>query len=287
MSVIFGPGIGMQPAQGSLVEDTNPVDQAPIVVQATDTQSGNLMEFRSPSGTLLSAVDVNGAIGGAAGLAGAVILAPASAGRNTIQPAADAVDGLTIKGHSPTQSSPLLQFENSVGAVTGSVTPLGAVRGQQLVGKLSVSDTNLDTFISDWGAQQDALIAIGDLVAPIDCVGMQPDGATAGRAVLAFITFNPNSAGSKTWQYFRIHGSALLDNAGAISGQSLAIDDENGFSIINMAKAKLAFFGANPVSQQTNGTAADLAAIADAPAKAFITALSTALVNLGLLAAPA
>lgn len=55
----------------------------------------------------------------------------------------------------------------------------------------------------------------------------------------------------------------------------------------NGAAPLIGFLGANAVVRQTNGTAANLAAIADAPAKAFITALSTALVNLGLLAAPA
>lgn len=53
------------------------------------------------------------------------------------------------------------------------------------------------------------------------------------------------------------------------------------------AAGDIGFFAAPPAGQQTNGTAADLAAIADPAAKAFLTALSTALVNLGLLAAPA
>jgi len=53
------------------------------------------------------------------------------------------------------------------------------------------------------------------------------------------------------------------------------------------AAPRVGFLGASAVVRQTNGTAAALAAITDANAKSFITALSTALVNLGLLAAPA
>ncbi len=50
---------------------------------------------------------------------------------------------------------------------------------------------------------------------------------------------------------------------------------------------KVCFFGTTPVVQQANASAAGVATIADAPAKAAVTAIRTALLNLGLCAATA
>ncbi len=50
---------------------------------------------------------------------------------------------------------------------------------------------------------------------------------------------------------------------------------------------KIGLFGAAPVVQQVGASAAGLAAIVDPNAKAALTALQTALANLGLVTSPA
>ena len=289
MSVIFGPGIGQPPAQGSLVADTNAADKSPVVVQATDSQAGNLMEFRSPSGTLLSSVDVTGAFGGSAGLNGAVILAPAAAGRNTIQPTLDTVDALTIKGHSATQSMALLivQPDPTNALAQFIVGSLGGVT----VHPTSNAETQIRTFAPAsysvggvpalaWGLNADAG---GNETERLDC---GTDGTMTWNAITTVTpTLRGQAKVTPTWK-----DSTDANHIGQMSLQTRTSGAgfAEGLRVANNGtNPTIGFLGAADVLRQTNGTAADLAAIADAPAKAFITALSTALVNLGLLAAPA
>ena len=173
MAVLFGPGLGRQPVEGALLADTNAADQAPIVVQAVDSQAGNLMEFRDASGAVLSSVDITGAFGGAAGLAGAVILAPDTAGRNTVQPAADADAGLILKGHSATQSAAVLDVQTSAGASTLQVVhdKIGAFSAPPVVQQVGASaaaiagitDANAKAAVS---ALQTALANLGWVTSP-------------------------------------------------------------------------------------------------------------------------
>jgi len=162
-----------------------------------------------------------------------------------------------------------------------------SVRARQVIGS-QVTEPDLRTFITEWGAQNDEVVAIGPTSGIADLVGQQASGASAGRGYLQFITYNPSApGGSRTWNYFRLHGSAVLDNAGLISGESLAIEDGNGFALINLAKSKAAFFGATPVNQQANASQAAITAVTDANAKGALQAIYNLLTNYGLAPATA
>lgn len=338
MAVLFGPGLGRQPAEGALLADTNPVDQAPIVVQAVDSQAGNLLEFRDPSGAVLSSVDITGAFGGAAGLAGAVILAPASAGRNTIQPAADADAGLILKTHSATQTAPLFQTQDSGGNVSVRLSPeaadssIGAVdidiigdgssgkpalkisagatdaggttlasvldkSGGRLIDLFSPGNGSILTaratvpgdtpLVANGGLNQtaDLFQAIG--AAPASPVVLWSIGTDASLVTQRTSTVSLRQITSIVSDYLdntdaTRKGRGRLYAADAASSTRQAVEwSTNGSS------PTVGFLGASAVVRQTNGTAADLAAIADPAVKAFLTAISTGVVNLGLFAAPA
>jgi len=186
-------------------------------------QSGALLRFLDETGVVLSSVDATGAFtGAAASPAGAVILAPATAGRNTIQPTAD-VTSLLINRPAANTTAPIFR--------------------------------------------------IVDLVSASEMFSISPPGSNLPVLIQ---NINPSDV-----------GFTLLE----ASGQSVStfFIGDSGFNPLFAVGpgAKIGFLGAAPVVRQTNGTAADLAAIADAHVKAFLTAVSNGLVNLGLFAAPA
>jgi hypothetical protein len=131
MSVLTGPSCNIPALNTSgllsliLQGDLSARDQSPIRVSAIKGQTGNLLEFGDENGTLLSAIDVTGAITGvSASPAGAVILAPAASARNVIQPTAVGVIPLTLKAFAG-QTAVLLQFQDSTGAAQMSVAANG------------------------------------------------------------------------------------------------------------------------------------------------------------------
>lgn len=84
--------------------------------QHSTSQSSELLRFESPSGVLLTSFDANGnLIGGGITSSGNVILAPAVAGRNTIQPTLDTVESLIVLPHSATQSVRHFRVKDSAG----------------------------------------------------------------------------------------------------------------------------------------------------------------------------
>lgn len=297
MAVLFGPGLGRQPAEGALLADTNPVDQAPIVVQAVDSQSGNLMEFRDPSGAVLSAVDVTGAFSGAgASPSGAVILAPASAGRNTIQPTVDTAEGLVIQGHSATQSARLLRVTDHT-----AVNSLLQVREPNTGNGFSVVAAN--------GATGDvALWALNNISGDATPVFQTISGDAAGNPQItsfeigagltnnspqAIVAYLPDSNGDQqriaAWApYFRVNTSGSYRG-----GLRISVQDHTTDSVAMEATGdgagnpQVGFLGATAVSRQVGASAAGIAAITDANAKAAVSALQTALANLGLVTSPA
>jgi hypothetical protein len=229
---------------------------------------------------------------GAAELGVAVILAPDVLGRNTIQPTDDAVDGLVIKGHSNTATAKLLQVIGN-GAVSSSlsVRPPGSGTGVSvfvsaadpadiglLVEGALASSTQVATFINQdaLGNEQSQLdIRAGDAALLWQ---EQTTDNPAAAANVALITPGFLSGLAASWKG-RL-SFACIDSASGLTGRTALILEADG------AAPRVGFLGAPAVVQQTNGTAAQLAAITDANAKAFLTAISTGLVNLGLFAAP-
>lgn len=70
-------------------------------------------------------------------------------------------------------------------------------------------------------------------------------------------------------------------------GMTIAGGTGTGTRVGGSASQKFGFFNATPVAQQTGASAAGIAAITDANAKAAVSALQTALANLGFVTAPA
>lgn len=108
-----------------------------------------------------------------------------------------------------------------------------------------------------------------------------------GHGTSGQVLITQGASANPAWSSTPTLGALTLGGNLTLSTHNIVTDAVTGTKIGTATSQLLGFYNANPVAQQTNGTAADLAAIADAPAKAFVTALSTALVNLGLLAAPA
>lgn len=291
-AVVLEPATSADNILQPLIDATTPL----TIRQHSATQSAALQRFEDSLGNLLSSVDASGAFtGAAASPSGAVILAPATAGRNTIQPTVDTAEGLVIKGHSATQSARLLRVTDH--AATGSLL---SVREPNTGAGFSVSAANLAT-------GDVALIVTNNVNGdntPVQTItnldaGGNPQtvsfeaGTSAPTSPIAMVTYLPDAAGTQVpaagWE-----PTLRVNTAGATRGEvNIRVHDHAGTSIAlqasgdGSANPQIGFLGATAVSRQTNGTAANLAAIADAPAKAFVTALSTALVNLGLLAAPA
>jgi hypothetical protein len=78
--------------------------------------------------------------------------------------------------------------------------------------------------------------------------------------------------------------------AGVTTAVGLLIDAQSGAGTniaLQVGAGNEGFFGATPVAQQTGASAAGIAAITDANAKAAVQALQTALANLGFVTSPA
>jgi hypothetical protein len=81
-----------------------------------------------------------------------------------------------------------------------------------------------------------------------------------------------------------------MGGAGVTTARGLIIDNQTGAGTniaISVGTGNHGFFGATPVAQQTGASAAGIAAITDANAKAAVQALQTALANLGFVTSPA
>lgn len=262
MSVIFGPGIGQPPPQGSLVNDTNAADKSPVVVQATDTQTGNLLEFRSPSGALLSAIDVNGAIGGGAGLTGAVILAPNIVGRNTIQPTVDTAEGIVIKGHSPTQSASLLGVKNSAGVSLCDINPVGTTT-------LTGTDIGASTL------QVQAPVGAGAFLAEFTGDNGQPLVQVAGRGLSDTMIVSTQAVGDRALMVQGFTGQTadllrvLADATDGVSvfrvtaGKHMIVKNQAGNNVLDVdgANTRIGVFNVAAAAQQPTASTAGIAGI--------------------------
>ena len=322
-AVVLEPARNADNVLQPLVDATTPL----IIRAHSSTQTGALLRFEDSLGNLLSSVDANGAItGAAASPAGSVILAPATVNRNLIQPTADASLGLSVQPHSATQVYPLARVGSALTSSTneGLVSIHTAVDAPALVLKGSASQS---TDILDVLDDSENFIAGIDFAGSVggksfsnfrsapnpfaDPLLQITKSTTAPTAHLLNLQltfgqpltrvtsdgnlhlFSENSNPAHTSEVGQITAGFLDNTAAAWKGRvTLSATDSvaNRPGIViegDGTAARIGFLGAAAVVRQTNGTAANLAAIADAPAKAFITALSTALVNLGLLNAPA
>ena len=265
MAVLFGPGLGRQPAEGALLADTNAADQVPIVVQAVDSQAGNLMEFRDASGNVLSSVDVTGAIGGAAALAGAVILAPATSGRNVIRPTVDAT-GLTVKAFSDTQLFSIFRVANTAGGAY-----LDVLSGGMTIRQLNDATTNTVSDIELLSHNTSGTAADG-FGQGFHFSGQTSSGATQDMSRIDTLWATAADATRKARLVLSVFDTAVREG--------LRIEASGSVPMVG-------FLGAAAVVRQTGASAAGIAAVTDANAKAALTALQTALANLGLVTSPA
>ena len=268
MSVVFGPGISRQPAEGVLLADTNAADRSPFVVQAVDTQTGNLMECRDPSGNVLFSIDSSGTPSGGAAVGAAVILAPAASARNVIQPTVDSATGLTIRAHSATQTANLLQVSNFDG--THPFVSVGAT------GRFAVDNdpsnapgTPLFTVFDDSaGATQNQILTV--------------TAAGGGFSIFAVNAVTTDVC-------------LLVDGMTGTTANLLQVGTDDHLSRFFIGPAgelghdgtKAGFFSSAPVVKQAGASAAGIAAVTDANAKAALTALQAALAAYGLVTSPA
>lgn len=273
MAVIWGPGVERSP----LMTACGIPERNPVCIQAVPGQTGDILRLLDANGAILSSWDVNGASSGA-NLSGAVILAPASVDRNLIQPTNDANHGLRIRGHSATQTASPILVE------TAAQNPL-----------FSVDNDGHTVFAASPTSSSNVIFDIIDGVA-----GPFTDVVQVLRSGLGS-TFG-------IWEVFSNHDTdtlvQLFGNSATQSGRFLEIyPDRNtltthingkgdltvGASLVAEAGAtpKIGFLGAATVVRQTGASAAGIGAITDANAKAAVTALQTALANLGLVTSPA
>jgi len=219
----------------------------------------------------------------------AVVLEPARNADNVLQPLVDATTPLIIRGHSSTQTGALLRFEDSLGNLLSSVSASGALTGAGIGGAVTLTpstvnrnfiqptvDTVSPLSLSGHSATQS--VPLFDVID--DGVGSVFQVASAGQGVGWGVVISAASVGQTALQVYPFNANPAGSSFQALSGSS-------GLPLFTVGAVGVSFFNATPVVRQTNGTAADLAAIADPPTKAFLTALSTGLVNLGLFAAPA
>jgi hypothetical protein len=284
MAVIFGPGLAKPLPEGAVAKDKTVGDVNPITLQQIGSES--VLQVLSSTGVLLSTIDSAGAWTGPIGtgaLAGVVILAPAAAGRNTIRPGLDTVEALTLKRHSATQSAAHLQWMDDTGAVQGKIDP---VNGFPQIGP------------DQSGGSSQAWICGGNDTGTLLSCQINPATTTAGNGDVALEVLDRNgrtimsigdsgAGGSATFFTQAVGDFGLFVQS--IAGQThdfVGIFDHDHGYVLRAGPGKIGFLGAPSVVRQTNGTAAQLAAITDANAKAFLTAISNGLVNLGLFAAP-
>lgn len=225
---------------------------------------------------------------GASVLANAVILAPDSATRNTIQPTADANEGLIIQPHSATHSVALLDVQMTGGGSYFAVNPISA--GTPLVSINSPSNQDKVLFSVTTGNGQ-SLFNVATFSA-FDAAGNYL-GEMYLKADCSLEFWHPTNVAGFDEKAGSIH-HAMSDNTDAtFKGRMTytAWDFNAERECLRLeatgTAAAIGFLGASAVVRQTNGTAAALAAITDANAKAFLTAVSNGLVNLGLFNAPA
>lgn len=218
---------------------------------------------------------------GPVSLSPAVILAPGTVGRNTITPTSDAVEGLVILAHSNTATGALLQTEHFGGDIALSVFPQGGgtvvtcgnsnVAGDwalQVIG--STGGTSPVVVASDFNGGNLFRVEGGGVLTlwKSDALGVSDNVADLTPAFL------DNTHAS--WK-----GRVVLNAHDSAGTREVMRGEGDG------SAARIGFFGATAVVKQTGASAAGIAAITDANAKAAVSALQTALANLGLVTSPA
>lgn len=219
-------------------------------------------------------------------LANAVILAPGSEDRNLIEPQAGTNTALLVRP-SVDNGNTFLNVQNAAGTV--SIFNVSSPSGGQVLSVVSNNDGDVPLFIFPNGATG---TQTEDLIATLNF-----DSGIFAQVRRWAIDGNSNMYwGDKTTTSARKQADiqrSWVDNTDATRKARIVhrVYDtaarETFREEATGAAPAIGFLGANAVVRQTNGTAAALAAITDANAKAFVTALSNGLVNLGLFAAPA
>src|SRR5207245_4787143 len=116
------------------------------------------------------------------------------------------------------------------------------------------------------------------------------DGTTYGYGAVLFDLNNPN-AGVPTKDVISIGVDGNYSDAGSLTNYNAYIYDEaNGTYLMRLtggASPKFGLFNTSPIVKQAGASAAGIAAVIDANAKAALTALQAALAAYGLVTSPA
>ena len=296
MSYISGPGAGEAVTLGR----TGVVERNPIVIQKVSGQSGPLLQCIDVDGvTVLAQIGADGSISGGSSLAGAVILAPATAGRNTIQPTANNVDVLTIKPHTTSQSVPLINIDTTGGNGNADIQCFDGGGIYFNVGNPRFND------ILDISARR-----ISDGGLPFTVESFQ---GTANPLSTWSVTDPTNVFHSAQWrisktgnpEWYLADSTNVLSEVGSVVGAfssnthgatkgrmiANAVDSNATRECIRWeadgANPRIGFLGAAAVVQQAGASAAGIGSVIDANAKAALTALQAALAAYGLVTSPA
>jgi hypothetical protein len=262
-------------------------DFIPLTLRGNVAQTVPLLQFENSSGTVVGQVDVIGR---------------AQFGFTTIFP----LQGLTffydfssqtsgslfgIRGTLQTvtaaDSSANLTGGNFNASFQGTFKSTGALFGIQA----NANHQSTDTGVSATGVS--------------GAVNKNSTGTLATAVAGLFQVNNNNATGNITSAYgIRVSSPTKTGNiptcrginiqnqggAGVTTAIGLLIDAQSGAGTniaLQVGAGNEGFFGATPVAQQTGASAAGIAAITDANAKAAVQALQTALANLGFVTSPA
>lgn len=251
-----GQAVILEPvtAQDNVVQPL--VDTVPALVlqQHSPTQSAALLRSVDRQGVTLQ--DIVGADGllTSGSLSSAVILAPLTSGRNVIQSAPDCVK-LEAKGNVGQTSDIARLWDGTAGLIVGT----------------NVSNS---VAVIQGGSASDDILVCKDVVA----------SSTAAFGV-------GNGGNGRT---VRVTSQNVNDIALRVRGapaQVVAIfsvqTDGGSTSVFDVGPDTIGAFGATPVTKRTGASAAGIAAVTDANAKAALTAIQAALNTLGFITAPA
>ena len=192
----------------------------------------------------------------------AVILEPSLTEDNAIQPLTDSVTALVLRLHSPTQSAPMLIIQDAAGNTLATIDATGTFTG---------SITGSITTTGPLNANSNAVSVSINSATGVNEGFLGRDGGSGGMIVEAV-------AGNLVLATGGSAGDVLLYGSGAGKGVKIASAPGNTLA---------SFFGAPVVGQQVGASAAGIASIADANAKAAVGALQAALAALGIVTSPA
>jgi hypothetical protein len=249
---------------------------------------------------------------GGGSLSGAVILAPSTSTRNLIQATADAVD-LTLRPFSDTQTNPVFQVQNAAGSTTNAIitrqgfirlgpTPIEHVTDSWITGMgtgtyaLSIqgSATGSALAVTAGSANQACFIGFDQNDNGIFYMNGTGTGNaisfSSGIATDSILTLTPFS-GQTASQMIWTDPSFAPQMQVAANGRDWILDTTTGTQWGTSPTQKQGWYGATPVVQQANASAAGIASIAgsvyatdSAAIKAALTAIRSALAANGLLA---